>query len=66
MGILLEAKNSLGMELEITNMTYRVEYDDVSRDEWTCLLEQFDDANIYQTWTYGSVRWGEVLGVQPL
>lgn len=47
------------MKLGVTNMTYGVEFDNVSRDEWDCLLQQFDDANIYQTWTYGSVRWGE-------
>jgi len=47
------------MELGVTDITYGVEFDNVSRDEWTCLLQQFDDANIYQTWTYGSVRWGE-------
>ena len=43
----------------VTNLTYGVEFDNVSRDEWTCLLQQFDDATIYQTWTYGAVRWGE-------
>jgi lipid II:glycine glycyltransferase (peptidoglycan interpeptide bridge formation enzyme) len=59
MGIFLEAKNSFCMELGVTNVTYGVEFDNVSRDEWTCLLQQFDDASIYQTWTYGSVRWGE-------
>src|SRR5512139_1718822 len=59
MGVFLEAKNSFGKELGITNMAYATEFDNVSRDEWTCLLQQFDDANIYQTWTYGSVRWGE-------
>lgn len=40
-------------------MNYDVEFDNVSRDEWISLLQQFDDANIYQTWEYGSVRWGE-------
>lgn len=59
MGIFLEAKNSFDMELGVTNMAYDVKFDNVSREEWTCLLQQFNDANIYQTWTYGSVRWGE-------
>lgn len=38
---------------------YQVEVDEVSESEWGELLEQFVDANIYQTWAYGSVRWGE-------
>ena len=26
--------------------------------EWSQMLDLFDDANIYQTWSYGAVRWG--------
>ncbi len=59
LGIFVEARNSFDMELGVTNMTYDVEVDNVSKDKWTSLLQQFNDANIYQTWTYGSVRWGE-------
>jgi lipid II:glycine glycyltransferase (peptidoglycan interpeptide bridge formation enzyme) len=40
-------------------MTFGVKFDNISRDEWFSLLQQFNDATIYQTWTYGSVRWGE-------
>jgi hypothetical protein len=25
---------------------------------WDSLLDHFEDANIYQTWSYGAVRWG--------
>lgn len=28
-------------------------------DQWSHLLGLFDDANIYQTWSYGAVRWGQ-------
>jgi hypothetical protein len=38
---------------------YRAEINTVTSAEWSELLELFTDANIYQTWNYGSVRWGE-------
>jgi lipid II:glycine glycyltransferase (peptidoglycan interpeptide bridge formation enzyme) len=41
------------------NHGIQVEIDNVSRDDWTHLLKQFDDATIYQSWDYGSVRWGK-------
>jgi lipid II:glycine glycyltransferase (peptidoglycan interpeptide bridge formation enzyme) len=34
------------------------ESDNVNQSEWSELLDHFADANIYQTWSYGSVRWG--------
>jgi len=27
-------------------------------ESWSGILAQFADANIYQTWAYGAVRWG--------
>jgi lipid II:glycine glycyltransferase (peptidoglycan interpeptide bridge formation enzyme) len=38
---------------------WKAEVDRASDCEWSELLDQFDDANIYQTAAYGSVRWGE-------
>lgn len=38
---------------------YCVEVDEVSKSNWSNLLLHFDDATIYQTWSYGRVRWGE-------
>lgn len=38
---------------------YTVKIDQISKDEWSELLPRFDDATIYQTWSYGAVRWGE-------
>lgn len=38
---------------------YTAEVDKIGRDEWSQLLHNFDDANIFQTWAYGSVHWGE-------
>lgn len=37
---------------------WHVEIDRVSPEEWGRLLNQFDDANLYQTYSYGCIRWG--------
>lgn len=37
---------------------WQVEVDGVSQAEWSQLLDLFSDANIYQAWSYGAVRWG--------
>jgi lipid II:glycine glycyltransferase (peptidoglycan interpeptide bridge formation enzyme) len=36
-----------------------VEIDQVTSAEWAELLELFVDANVYQTWSFGAIRWGE-------
>jgi lipid II:glycine glycyltransferase (peptidoglycan interpeptide bridge formation enzyme) len=41
------------------NSPYSVEIDRVTKAGWSKLLYEFVDANIYQTWSYGAVRWGE-------
>lgn len=38
---------------------YTAEFDRIGRKEWNSILEQFADANIYQTWDYDAVRCGE-------
>lgn len=38
---------------------YRVEVDIVNEEVWSNLLLEFDDATIYQTWSYGAIRWGQ-------
>jgi hypothetical protein len=35
------------------------EVDLISKDDWSKLLMEFEDANIFQTWEYGSEHWGE-------
>lgn len=35
------------------------EFDAVGEAGWMNVLEQFDDATIYQTWAHSAVRWGE-------
>jgi hypothetical protein len=39
--------------------TFQVEVDRVAESEWSELMGRFDDANIYQSWSYGAVRWEE-------
>ena len=43
----------------IQNLDWQVEVDRVTSAEWSEMLDQFEDANIYQTAAYGGVRWGE-------
>jgi lipid II:glycine glycyltransferase (peptidoglycan interpeptide bridge formation enzyme) len=43
----------------MTNQCWQVEVDRATPSEWSQMLDQFDDANIYQTAAYGGVRWGE-------
>lgn len=38
--------------------SYEIEVDAVNESEWSELMGLFADANIYQTWQYGAVRWG--------
>ena len=38
---------------------FYVEVDNVNKAQWSDLLLQFDDATIYQTWSYASVLYGE-------
>ena len=38
---------------------YSIEIDSVKKADWSSLLQQFDDATIYHTWSCGEVLWGE-------
>ena len=37
---------------------WQVEVDRATPGEWSAMLDLFDDSNLYQTWSYGAVRWG--------
>jgi lipid II:glycine glycyltransferase (peptidoglycan interpeptide bridge formation enzyme) len=37
---------------------WHFEVDRWTPDEWSQMLDLFNDANVYQTWSYGQVRWG--------
>lgn len=36
-----------------------VKVDEQTTASWSDIIERFADANIYQTWAYGAVRWGD-------
>ena len=38
---------------------YHAEVDMADKGMWTDVVARFDDTFLYQTWTYGAVRWGE-------
>jgi len=38
---------------------YTAEFDSVDKNEWHNTIDQFSDANIYQTWSYDAIRCGE-------
>jgi lipid II:glycine glycyltransferase (peptidoglycan interpeptide bridge formation enzyme) len=38
--------------------TWQVEVDRATPEAWAGMLDLFDDANLYQTWSYGATRWG--------
>jgi len=40
------------------DLAWHTEVDHARAAEWSEMLDLFDDANIYQTWSYGAVRWG--------
>jgi lipid II:glycine glycyltransferase (peptidoglycan interpeptide bridge formation enzyme) len=41
------------------DLSYSVEVDNITQNEWSQLLLKFEDASIFQTWEYGSAHWGE-------
>ena len=47
------------MVLKELNKKYTSEVDNVFEEEWSNILQKFDDATIYQSWSYGKVRWGQ-------
>ena len=44
---------------QVWSRIYTAEADRVDKSMWTRVLEGFDDANIFQTWSYAAARWGE-------
>jgi len=38
---------------------YTADFDSCNKDEWHKIIDQFSDANIYQTWSYDAIRCGE-------
>jgi lipid II:glycine glycyltransferase (peptidoglycan interpeptide bridge formation enzyme) len=42
----------------LVDSSWQVEVDGATPVEWAQMLDLFNDANFYQTWSYGRVRWG--------
>lgn len=38
-------------------MSHTVEIDQCTPVQWTAMVREFEDANLYQTWAYGACRW---------
>lgn len=38
---------------------YTISVDQINKTQWEELLHEFADATIYQSWSYGAVRWGQ-------
>jgi hypothetical protein len=56
---MLRCETSLiGSKMRELRSGYASEVDAVDETAWCQILEQFDDANIYQTWSYDEVRGG--------
>jgi lipid II:glycine glycyltransferase (peptidoglycan interpeptide bridge formation enzyme) len=45
--------------MDTSSENYRIEIDQINKAQWENLIQLFDDANIYQTWSYGAIRWGQ-------
>ena len=46
-------------DLQPASSSLEVQIDGQTAESWSVILAQFDDANIYQSWAYGAVRWGK-------
>jgi len=58
-GISLLAGRRGKLKIEKIGESYSAEVDEVDKGDWSQLLNRFEDASIYQTWSYGSIRWGD-------
>ena len=43
----------------MNNAGYQIHVDNMTSSNWDDLVNRFEDAHIYQTWSYGVVRWGQ-------
>lgn len=44
---------------KIAEKNYITETDSISKDIWNTIIRNFTDATIYQTYSYGAIRWGK-------
>lgn len=43
----------------MNNKNISIEFKSLSNQEWSNIIKEFSDANIYQTYAYGIIRWGK-------
>ena len=55
----MESENGLSFKRMPLGSGYAAEIDTASKEGWSEVIRQFADANIYQTWSYDSIRCGE-------
>src|SRR4051794_28000500 len=55
----LAGENPWSTERACAEESFTAEIDRTTEIEWGSLLAGFADANIYQTFAYGAVSWGE-------
>lgn len=44
--------------MDLVQDKYTIEIDQVNPSEWSSLNERFDDSTIFQTWSYGALKYG--------
>ena len=44
--------------MDTIDSKYSIEVDTVDKQAWEKILDNFSDASVYQTWSYGTIRWG--------
>jgi hypothetical protein len=52
---------TMDREIELNSLldsVWQVEVDRMTPSEWSANFDRFNDANLYQTWSYGAIRWG--------
>jgi FemAB family len=54
-GAIVESRERIDTMLD---PVWQVEVDRATPAGWSSMLDLFCDANLYQTWSYGAVRWG--------
>jgi lipid II:glycine glycyltransferase (peptidoglycan interpeptide bridge formation enzyme) len=45
--------------MKFSNIDYSADSAEMDANKWAGIMDLFEDANIYQTWAYGSIKMGE-------
>lgn len=44
--------------LNCSDADWSIEIDGITKSQWHDVIRNFEDASLYQTWSYGEARWG--------